>query len=102
MRQLDPETVKCIREALSNGETGISIARRMGISKSTVSRIRTGQRHDKRLTKEQRAAIRLMIHQGAQRKVAAIRYEVSETTVRRICKEAFATIPAGATDAPTT
>jgi predicted DNA-binding protein (UPF0251 family) len=102
MKALEPEVIEAIRTSLDRGETGISIARRLGISKSAVSRIRTGNRHGGRLSRTQRAEIRLLVQQGMQQKAAALRYEVSEATISRICKESFATIPAGATDAPTT
>ena len=102
MRHFEPEVVEQIRDALARGETGISIARRLGISKSSVSRIRTGQRHGKRLSREQRAHIRLLVSEGMQQKVAALRFGICEATVSKICREAFATIPKEHADAAAT
>lgn len=100
MRHFEPEVVQNIRAALDRGETGISIARRMGISKSAVSRIRTGQRHGTRLSREQRARIRQLVSEGMQQKVAALRFGICEATVSKIVREAVVTIPGGTSDDP--
>lgn len=98
MKALEPEVIDAIRTSLDRGETGISIARRLGISKSAVSRIRTGHRHGGRLSRTQRAEIRMFVQQGMQQKAAALQYGVSEATISRICKESFVTIPTGTTN----
>jgi DNA-binding LacI/PurR family transcriptional regulator len=87
MKALPKETVELIREAIKNEQSGMDIARRFGISKSTVSRIAGGSRHGRRLSKSEKADIRLARFNGECLKVIAARHGIAMSTASRICNE---------------
>lgn len=91
MKPLASNIVDAIRQALDTGQQGIDIARRFGVSKSTVSRIAGGSRHGRRIPRSEKADIRLARHQGQPLKLIAARHGIAMSTVSRICNEHKAT-----------